>query len=53
MFKNKEPRNSQQEIVDYLKTTKFMSESEIQEDIVESDKEDALEEQPGKNQRVR
>ena len=33
MFKNKEPRNSQQEIVDYLKTTKFMSESEIQEDV--------------------
>ena len=33
MFKNKEPRNSQQEIVDYLKTTKFMSEGEIQEDV--------------------
>jgi len=31
--KSKAPRNSQQEIVDYLKTTKFMSESEIQEDV--------------------
>jgi len=33
MFKNKVQRNSQQEIVDYLKTTKFMSENEIQEDV--------------------
>jgi hypothetical protein len=33
MFKNKVQRNSQEEIVDYLKTTRFMSESEIQEDV--------------------
>ena len=33
MFKNKVQRNSQQEIVDYLKTTRFMSENEIQKDV--------------------
>ena len=33
MFKNKVQRNSQQEIVDYLKTTRFMTESDIQEDV--------------------
>jgi hypothetical protein len=30
---NNMKRNSQQEIVDYLETTKFMTESEMQEDI--------------------
>ena len=34
MFKKiKVQRNSQQDIVDYLKTTRFMTESEIQEDV--------------------
>ena len=33
MFKNKVQRNSQQDIVDYLKTTRFMSENEIQKDV--------------------
>jgi hypothetical protein len=33
MFKNKVQRNSQEEIVDYLKTTRFMSEGAIQEDV--------------------
>ena len=31
--KIKVQRNSQQDIVDYLKTTRFMTESEIQEDV--------------------
>jgi len=33
MFKNKVQRNSQEEIVDYLKTTSFMSENEIQRGV--------------------
>jgi len=33
MFKNKVQRNSHHEIVDYLKTTRFRSEGEIQEDV--------------------
>ena len=33
MFKNKVQRNSQEEIVDYLKITRFRSEGEIQEDV--------------------